>query len=187
VIALTATCLAVCLGAVAFFTFASENLLEQMMVDDPVQARREARQVLEYELPFGFSEVGVMDFYTGKMVIIQSPAAPDARPGLLILITELDLQMMDVESFRAQFQEQVQQSLQGQQVDWELVDERLLTVQGREVWAYTYEGEGDDGAAMRQLATEPFPGKSGMVFLTILGAQTEWPQAEVEAFLASIQ
>lgn len=187
VIGLVVACVFTCLGAVAVFTFAGDRLLEQIMVEDPEQVRHQAEQIVDYKLPPGFTESGAMNFFTGKMVFIEGNTSADEGAEVVILITELvSADMMDTQGFREQFQGQVQQAVQKQSVDWQLVDENPITLGGEETWVYTFEGEGDDGSLMRQLTTDIFNGKSGVVFLTIIGAQAEWPQEHVDDFLASI-
>lgn len=189
VIGILGLCACICLAGFVGLGFYGDRILEQMAVQDPQQARQQAAAMLDYDLPPGFNELGLVNFLTGKMLVIHdAPAGSQAGPSVVILITQLSSSaMLESEQFRDQFQAGLQQAMQGQEIAWRLVSETTSAIRGQQVQVYTYEGEDEQGQAMRQMTTDVFEGKSGMLFITIIGTAQDWRQDRLDAFLASIQ
>jgi hypothetical protein len=183
VIGIVVVCLCVCGGGFAAVAFAGDRLVENMFVEDPVRARRAAAEMLDYELPEGFTESAMIDFFYGSMVMIEGARSPAGDPGVIILLAQVDdPSLADSEQFRQGFDQGMQQS-----VEWTYSDQDVITLAGQDVYVSTFEGAGSSGQTMRQLSTDTFFGKSGMVFLSITGPVDGWPQNEIDAFLASIR
>jgi len=72
-------------------------------------------------------------------------------------------------------------------LDLELVDKQTATIRGQPVELFIYEGADREGTPVRQVVSQLFEGKSGLVMLLIMGPEAGWDQAEVEAFLQSIR
>ncbi|MDI6697259.1 MAG: hypothetical protein QME21_19600 [Anaerolineales bacterium] len=189
VIGVLGLCTCVCLAGFVGMGLYGDRILEQMAVQDPQQARQQAAAMLDYDLPPGFNELGLVNFLTGKMLVIHdAPAGSQAGPSVVILVTQLSSStMLESEQFRDQFQAGLQQAMQGQEIAWRLVSETTSAIRGQQVQVYTYEGEDEQGQAMRQMTTDVFEGKSGMLFITIIGTAQDWRQDRLDAFLASIQ
>jgi hypothetical protein len=189
VIGVLGLCTCVCLAGFVGMGLYGDRILEQMAVQDPQQARQQAAAMLDYDLPPGFNEQGLVNFLTGKMLVIHdAPAGSQVSPSVVILVTQLSSSaMLESEQFRDQFQAGLQQAMQGQEIAWRLVSKTASAIRGQQVQVYTYEGEDEQGQAMRQMTTDVFEGKSGMLFITIIGTAQDWRQDRLDAFLASIQ
>jgi hypothetical protein len=189
VIGILGMCACVCLAGFAGLGLYGDRILEQMAVQDPQQARQQAAAMMEYDLPPGFSEQGLVNFITGKMLVIHdAPAGSQASPTAVILITQLSSSaMLKSEQFREQFQAGLQQAMRGEDIAWRLVGKTTTAIRGQQVQIYTYEGEDEQGRTMRQMATDVFQGKTGLLFISIIGTAQDWRQDRLDAFLASIQ
>ena len=189
VIGILGLCTCICLVGFVGLSVYGDRILKQMAVQDPQQVRQQAAAMMDYDLPPGFNEQGLVNFITGKILVIHdAPSGSQVSPTAIILITQLSSSaMLESEQFRDQFQAGLQQAMQGQEISWHLVSETTAAIRGQQVQIYTYEGEDERGLTMRQMSTDVFEGKSGLLFITIIGTAQDWRQDRLEAFLASIQ
>ena len=124
-----------------------------------------------------------------KMVVINKGDISSGNPAALtIFIVGMPSDMaMDEDEVRLEFQRQMRQAMNRQDWHLRLVDEQMATIRGQEVSLFLYEGTDDMGAELKQVVSSVFEGKSGNVMFWIMGLESEWDQAEIEAFINSLR
>jgi hypothetical protein len=67
-----------------------------------------------------------------------------------------------------------------------LVGQQSGTISGQAVKLIIYEGADENNIQIQEEASTFFTGKSGQLFLMIIGPIQGWNQAEIEQFISSI-
>jgi hypothetical protein len=181
-------CMCVCVGGWIALRFSGDLIGKAVAVEDPIQAARIARDMIDYELPPGYQEEAALNFIVMNMVIISGSGTQtggSANPLIILVGTSADLGMSETE-IRNQIQEQVLQSMQTQGFPLELVEQRAALLRGQDEILYIYEGVDDKGNKIREVMSSLFEGKQGMVMVMIAGPARTWDQGEVDHFLNSI-
>jgi hypothetical protein len=181
-------------AALAFFVglpLVGGLLAERMIETDPAAAAATAHEVADYELPAGYRELAVSDFFVGKFVIIGDDTAgslsSSRRPVIMLMQISVSGSQMDPEQFRLQMQRSMNQTWQEENIRFDLAGQETVTLRGQETILYYYEGESDAGVQYSQIVSEPFEGKTGTALLFITGPTASWDQAEIDAFIESIR
>ena len=163
--------------------------VEQGMTQDPAEAASKGQDIVNYDLPAGFSEVGAMDFLgVMEMVFITPGGVSENQADTVILLARFSIPGMS-ESDTDQMQEQMQQGFAGGNssggVSFTQVDSREITINGQPSTLTISEGE-SDGEVVRQAAAGfVSDGKPAMVM--IMGPADEWDDDAINEFLASLE
>jgi len=184
VIGLVLLCCCLCVGGYAILQFGGAALFERMLVEDPGEASSLAQEMVDYDLPPGYTESNALNMGFFKLAMI-TKASDGTRPILMLL--EMPSSMaVDEEQMLLQLQQAMAASMGRQGFTMTLVDRGQTTIRGQEVDLLLYEGTDEDGTAMKQLVTGFFDGKQGQVMVVAIGPEDGWSQTEVDAFLRSI-
>lgn len=185
VAAIVVLCLCVCIGGYIFFSTTGKVLEEALVMDDPQEAQELARSIVDYDLPPGFQEQGALNMGIMKIVMIGNSSTGF---GSLILIAEMPTGGgFDEQEMQRQLELSMQRSMGDRNFDVQLVDEQTRTIRGQEVDLLIFEGTDSTGTQVRQIISELFEGKNGMVMLMVIGAESSWNQSEIDTFIDSIR
>jgi hypothetical protein len=189
VIGVVLLCICICIGAWVAFLITGKAIEESALIEDPVEAQTLAQDIIDYDLPPGYQELGAFNMGIMKMVVINDEGVSTYSVGSpMIMIAEIPFSLvMDEEEMILQIQSNMERSMGNQKFDMIFVGEETATIRGQEVTLLTYEGTSDQGTAMRQVVSSFFEGKSGSVMLMIFGEEAGWDQARVDAFIGSIR
>jgi hypothetical protein len=175
-----------CLVAVAiaaaglFFLF---NRVKSGVASKPAEARKMAQEMIDYQLPDGYSEQLGMDLFVYRMVMI------DAHGSLLrpqILLAQFQRRDTDPQEMARQLEQAAQQQISRNGVVLKLVETRTVTIRGQQVPLAVSEGSDKGGIVFRRWLTA-FKGKSGSVLVLVQGWVNGWDDVALNAFLASIK
>ena len=189
VIGIVVLCFCICIGIWGAFLITGKAISESTLVENSDEAQTLAHNIVDYDLPPGYRELGAFDIGIFKMVIINGEGTDTynvSSPVIIIAEIPISLVMGEEEMIR-QIQSNMEKSMGNQRFEMVLVDEKPVTIRGQEVTLFTYEGTSDRGTAMKQVVTSIFDGKNGSVMLMIFGEEAGWDQAEVDAFINSIR
>lgn len=164
-----------CVGAVLLMG----RGLSQVVVTDPQKIEELRQQLVDYDLPEGFSESG-MNFMTVQGIIMMNISADPQT----IFLFGMPTTSGDVT------QEEIDQAVKqaGQSdssVDWKTVDTTPVEIMGQTVELTTQEGESSGTLHRRQQCA--FTGRKGVVILMFIGTASGWDQEMVDTFIASIR
>ena len=172
-------CILATIGGFAFMGTGLNFFANEMFTEDPAEVHRIASDIMDYDLPPGYEEQMAMNMFgLGDMVILVN----DDRGQVIAFLQFKAGIPMDEEQVRHQMQSSIQS--QGE-TEMTYVGEWPATIRGQEVMIQEYEGVSENGVPMRELITV-FEGKSGDIFLMIMGADSTWDQSEIENFMESI-
>jgi hypothetical protein len=181
IIGVLAALLLLCFGMCAAGTLVAFLVKERVVITDASKVASAARSIAEYDLPPGYQEEMVLDFFLFKMVMI-SPAQSSSKdllgpvfglgqiPGDWLEEDELDQSMFKTGDFEVQHVE---------------LQEALIC--GQQVTLFVSEGTDREGNELRDVTSDWFRvnGKSTIVY--IVGRIEDWDQAQVDAFIRSIR
>ena len=189
VIGIVILCICVCIGAVGFFQITGKAIEESALIENPDDAETLAHNIVDYDLPVGYQELGAFNMGIIKMVMINDEGANTySVSSPLIMIAEIPLSLaMDEEEMIRQIQSNMERSIGNQNFDMVLVGEQTASIRGQEVTLLTYEGTNDQGIVMKQVISGFFEGKNGSVMLMVFGEEAGWDQVKVDAFIRSIR
>jgi hypothetical protein len=177
-------CICACVAGAIILRTTGKVMEENLVLDDPQKAQSVAQSILDYDLPAGYQEEGAMDMGFMKMVMIVDQSS---SYGPLIMIAEMPSGMgIDETVMRQQIEQSMQRSMGYSNFNVKLVDEQVRTIRGGEVTFFEYAGTDGSGNQVKQLVSEFFEGENGTVMLMIVGDDSNWDQAEIDAFLDSI-
>jgi hypothetical protein len=176
-------CCCIVLGGGYLLTrYGFEYLGNTMIVQDPAQISQVSDKLADYDLPPGYEEEFVMD-----ILGIQALFSFNGNNGSMITMMQINTSLYgDSESTRQQFQDSFLQQFQTDNIQFTVVDQRPIEIRGDQTTLYEYEGSDSQGNQFRQWTTV-FEGKNGTVMLMIVGSKNTWDDAEMEAFIQSIE
>jgi hypothetical protein len=175
-------CCCIVLGGGYLLTrYGFEYLGNTMIVQDPAQISQVSDKLADYDLPPGYEEEFVMD-----ILGIQALFSFNGNNGSMITMMQINTSLYgDSESTRQQFQDSFLQQFQTDNIQFTAVDQRPIEIRGDQTTLYEYEGSDSQGNQFRQWTTV-FEGKNGTVMLMIVGSKNTWDDAEMEAFIQSM-
>jgi hypothetical protein len=153
-----------------------------MIVDDPAQIQEAADQLADYQLPAGYHEEFVMDFFGIKALIITH----SSNNSVIMMMQFNQALFGDIEQAREQFQDAFLQQFQGESIQFSQVGQEQVTIRGEEVTLLVYEGSDSLGTDYEQWVTV-FNGQEGPVMLMVYGSVGSLDQSELINFLDSIE
>lgn len=175
-------CLVLVVGAVLIFGSLA-RLASKMIITDPAEAAAVAHQIIDYDLPAGYSEQMAMTVPTYQFVAITS-TDNSLSPTIMLAQFTGDTSLTPEE-----MQEQLSQAYNpstspGSQMH--VVETKTMTIRGYETEVVISEGGLEGGVTIRRLMTV-FPGRSGQVMLMIQGAADYWDEQLMDDFIHSIR
>ncbi len=177
-----------CLGGLGFY-FISQRVVSQAITDDPTKAATLGHEIVDYNLPDGYRELGGMNALVFKMVFIGS-ASKTSDSRFIVLMQIPAGTNMDQAEMQRQITQAMQQQGQGRNMQTHVVGTQTATIKGQPVTLTISEGtvtEGSDAGTVFRQVIGVFPGKDGTAMLMAMGQKDTWDQATLDNFLASIR
>lgn len=154
-----------------------------MWTDDPARARAAAREMLDYELPTGYTETRVRTVADIDAAIMMTSAQ---EPVNLIVFQVMEEGIRDTESWRRRYEERWFNELDQRRYDVQTVEIRQMQVAGADTPVRFLDGTDKNGQPVK-LAVCIVPGKGGDVLVGMLTSAETWNIQQVEAFFRSIR
>lgn len=174
------SCCACSVGGILLSKSGLQYFTTKMLVQNPVEIRQIADQIMDYELPPGFSEQAAVNLFgLGDMVMTTNSDGSQ----VIAFIQMNSSVLLDSEQIRQQMMRSMESS---NTANFELVDSWTATIRDQNVVVQEFKGDNNQAVTMRQLTTV-FEGKSGSVFLIVTSQDDNWRQEEIETFFASIE
>lgn len=178
---LVVCCCCVIGGGFLLTRYGFQYFADTMVVQDPAQINQVSDELADYDLPPGYEEEFVMN-----ILGIQALFITNKFEGAMITMMQFNSNIYgDSEATRQQFQDSFLQQFQTNEIQFTPVDQRPIEISGDQTTLYEYEGSDTQGNQFRQWVTV-FESKNGSIFLMIVGSKSTWNDAEMEAFIQSI-
>jgi len=177
-----------CLGGLGFY-FISQRVVSQAVIDDPAKAASLGHEIVDYNLPDGYRELGGMNALVFKMVFIGSESKTSSSMFMVLMQIPAGANMSP-EEMQRQMTQAMQQQGQGRNMQTHVVGTQTATIKGQPVTLTISEGEvtqGDDAGTTFRQVIGVFPAKEGTAMLMAMGKKDSWDQAMLDNFLASIK
>ncbi len=177
-----------CIGGAGFY-FITQRVVSQAVTDDPTKAATLGHEIVDYNLPDGYRELGGMNALGFKMVFIGSPSNTSDSMFLVLMQIPTGANMDEAEMQRQMTQAMQQQGM-GRNMQTHVVGTQTATIKGQPVTLTISEGtatEGNDTGTVFRQVVGVFPGNAGTAMLMAMGKKDTWDQATLDGFLASIK
>lgn len=145
------------------------------------QANRTGREIIDYDLPKGFSEAFSTEIGEYKFV---SYTGDDGYSHIYLIQLPSDTTLD-----QTQLEKQAEKAMPisaGTNRDTRVVETQPVTIAGQEVTLVISEGTNYEGDGFRQASTI-FQGKGGQAIAVFSRPTVSWDESEVKAFFASIR
>lgn len=172
-------CGVVCISAYLI----GQYIFSRSVATQPEQAAKIGREIADYTLPPGYTELGAMNLLGVKWVVI---GKRDQDSMVLMLMQFPPNSATSEEEMRQSMEQALAQQGQRQGANFRVVGTRQAVIKGKPVIFTVSEGESASGEAMRQM-TGVFPGQGGMAMLMIMGSISSWDDTTLDSFLSSIR
>lgn len=159
------------------------NRFKDNVATDPQKVQKMAQEFIKYELPPSYAEQVGMDFIVYKMILIGATDNFSDQP--MIFLAHFEAENLTAEEMTQQMQKSVEQQSGSSGLKLKVVENRKVTINGKEEALTVSEGSDSKGKAYRQWVTA-FPGKTGLVIVMIQGQTENWDDAIFNEFLSSI-
>ena len=181
---IVAAALFLCCVAGLGLTWLGTRLAGRVFITNPQRVQAVGRQIADYELPAGYTEMFAMNVMGLKMVAIGPSASPDLT---MIMLMQLPA---GIQVSREEMERQIEQALARQtgldSAEMTSAGEEQAVIKGEPVTLTVREGATQRGERLRQVSGL-FEGKGGPAMLMITGEVDAWDQAVVDRFIASIR
>jgi hypothetical protein len=174
-------CCCVIGGGYLAMRYGFEYFADSMIVQDPAQISQVSDKLADYDLPPGYEEEFVMDIFGIQALFIIN----EFEASMITMMQFNDNIYGDSEATRQQFQDSFLQEFQTDKIQFTPVDQWQIEIRGEQTTLYENEGSDSQGNQFRQWVTV-FDGENGSIFLMIVGSKSTWNDAEMEAFIQSI-
>ncbi len=186
----TLVCIMVCAVAFLLLGPVTRAVSSQFFATDPATVSAGAQEMADYSLPEGYQESAFMNMFFMKMLII-SPAGssegPLQKPAIMLMQLGENSLGLSQEEIQSQMQQSMKESMGNADYSLSLVDQQKTTIRGQDVTLYVYEGTNSSGEKMREIISSGFTGKSGSLFLMIIGPVENWDLMTINWFIGSIR
>ncbi len=167
----------------AFALRGAGNFLKNSVVTDPNAAATLAAGVAEFDVPSGYTQVGMNFGGLYKAIILTSNNSD--RPMIMFAQAQA-FQNADAQSFEQQMRQALQQQFNRGGITWKDAGTTQVTIRGQQVTLNIAEGTDQNNNSIRY-ETGIFDGNSGKVLLMLMGTTQGWDQSMIDTFLASIR
>lgn len=166
-----------------------EQVGGNLITDDPKEVAAEARSIVDYRLPPGYEEQGLMNIIFYRMLMLGPKTGIEtnnSRPMIIVVEFGDEFGGLD-ETTQDQMQQSMENAAQQGDVSLQLVSSQEWIMRDQSVIVSEFTGKDGQGNAVRQVITSPFEGKNGILMIMIMGTEDGWSAAEVDSFLRSIR
>jgi hypothetical protein len=153
------------------------------MTENPQEIAQIAGNIVDYELPSGYTEQFAMSFLGFDIVAF---GQEDMSEQIIILMQMPEMFGLNPDEMMREMEKSLQQQTGQQAVDMQYVDSVQTTIRDQNVTLTVQEGTDGDGTAIRQV-TGVFAGQNGVAMLMIVGPTQTWDQEVVDTFLSSLR
>jgi len=158
-------------------------LISRTATTQPASIGDIGSEIADFQLPAGF----VPDYAVNMAGIRLVAYRPRSGSGHIMLAQVPEGISVDA----AKLEEEIRSAARSRGYTWfdekmQVVAEEQVTIRGQETTLITAEGMSRSSGAFRQV-TASFHGKAGPAWVMVIRPVSEWDQAQVDAFLASIR
>ena len=154
----------------------------RLVQSDPAQVAVAANRIADFQLPSGYKSEVAIDF-GGYLFVSYTPG--DGHSHIMLVQAPASAKVD-----QATLERYIEQAAQTRGYDrytrTQVVGQQQVTVRGQTITLVLSEGTNSSGQPYRTL-TGVFQGKGGPALLSVEAPLSQWNQAEVDAFLASIR
>lgn len=151
-------------------------------VDDPAAAANTAAEIVDYQLPAGFQEEGVMNLFGVDMVFMSG----QGNEAIIMLMSFPNWMAGNEEQMQVQMEESINENFSADNLSFTFVESREVSINDQNVTVNVYEGTDDDGVAYRQ-ASGLFEGDNGKPSMFMVIAPTaRWDSSNLDGFIDSL-
>jgi hypothetical protein len=190
ILGLMAVLVLMCIAGAAIAVIGGRAYMKQAVRNDPAEAALAAHAMIDYDLPPGYFEASLVKIGLTRLVAIQNETPTTdgtSKPSIMIAQTFVDSTGgINDESYQ-QIMQMTQRMMGRGEFTLELVDTKDITIGSQEVTLFISEGVLRDGSGFRQISSEYFEGKAGLVMILITGAMDGWDQKAVDLFIGSLR
>lgn len=150
---------------------------------DATKVEEKTQEIVSYDLPIGYTPQMGMSLLGMNLGVIEGADSND----ILMMIemptgTEADKEEME-EQLKSQFSAQ----FNADDVDFELVDEMEILINGASSTLETFEGSDSDGEEIRMMSTVIESNDGDPAYIMLVGDMDTWDVSMSERFWASMQ
>jgi hypothetical protein len=184
VLVIVAVALFLCCVAGLGATLLGTRLAGRILITNPERVQAVGRQIADYEVPPGYTEMYAMNVLGLKVVAIGPATSSDLT---LIMLMQLPA---GIQVSQEEMERQVEQALARQtgldNADMTSLKREETTIKGELATLTVREGTTQRGERLRQV-TGFFQGKEGPAVLMVTGEAASWDETTVDGFIASIR
>lgn len=185
IVGLVLLCACVSVVSIYIFVNSAGEIIEQAVSfsEDPAEIAQTAREIVDYDLPPGYTEQMGMNLMGFKIVGF----GPEGRTNQMIMLMEFPkFTNLSQEEMEQQMQQSLQQQTGRRSMDLEVVGTTTATIRDQTVEFTIREGTDEQGNRMRQVSGV-FEGKNGLVLLMAMGNAQTWDQQAIDDFIGSLR
>jgi hypothetical protein len=186
ILVLVAVAVILLIACVALFTWGGPLLTRiraNMWKTDPQLAASAARSMLDYDLPPGYQELGVLVVEQRPNAVIM---AHRERPTDLIFIQIVPNGILTNDRWRASYVDRLSKEMWQHRYNVRAVTTQTRVIRGQATTVTILEGTDENGRQIRQ-AICGLTGKSDDLLVALVASQATWNQALIDRFLQSIR
>ena len=190
IIGLMAVLVLMCIAGAAIAVVGGRAYMKQAVSSDPAKAELAAHAMIDYDLPPGYHEASLVKIGLTRLVDIRNETDTThafLKPTIIIAQTLVDSNGAIGDEAYQQIMQMTQRMMGRGEFTLELVETKDITIGSQEVTLFISEGMFRDGAGFRQISSEYFEGKSGLVMILVSGAIDGWDQEAVDLFIGSLR
>jgi hypothetical protein len=180
--------LLLCVGTGTVGTLVTRAVAERIVITNPSKVGVAAKSIADYDLPPGYKEIVVLDFFRAKVLIVgpaESPSGDALGPGFMLLQTAEG--WPDKDELGQEMRATIEQQWRSATFTVQHASTERAVICGQEVTLFAYEGIDEEGNEWRQVASDWFEVSGKPTSLLTLGLVEVWDQAQVDAFARSIR
>jgi hypothetical protein len=175
--------LCLCAGFFAFYVLGVAGVaIARNVVTSPSEVADIASGIAEYTLPPGYDEEFGMRFLGFSLVAY---ATADEHSHLMLMQFPPTTRIDQIEMER-QLREATRDRSRFWDTDMRTIERRQVAIRGQEVTLTVSEGTNHEGDVYRAISGV-FQGKGGPTLLVMSEPRSQWDEAAVSAFIASIR
>ena len=169
---------------IIFLPRMASNFAEESFIEDPEMAAEVGQDIVNYELPSGYTEEGGMSFFGINMIFA---AAPGVGDGVIMLMSFPEALAGDEAEMQSQMEQTFRRQMGRQDMHLVYKGTEDVVINGETSALSIYEGTDEQGVDVRQM-TGIFQTKNGAPgMLMIFGGLDNWDEQGFDDFLASME
>jgi len=187
---LVVSCLFVCGVGAIVSRYLVQRLVSQMITTDPTAVAAGAKDIVDFTLPAGYREGGLMNILNYRMLMVTPDASVPGitqKPVFLFMQLPLGSGQTNSDQIRQQMQSSLERSMGRNNLNMRLVGSTITKIRGQDVVLSDFEGTDGNGRKIMMIMSDAFNSKSGTLWLMIMGPAPGWSDMEVNWFIGSIR